>query len=50
MIPPPRKGREKLAKKRKSESAKEDSEEVGRTYGIDRLNIGEDNHDSYEYE
>ena len=46
MILSPRKRRKKLAKKRKSESAKSDPEEVEHTYGIDRLNIGEAKHDS----
>ena len=44
--PIPKKNKEKkLAKKRKSESAKADQEEVVRNYGIDRLNIGEAKHD-----
>ena len=36
-----------MAKNLKSESAKEDPEEFGRTYGIDCLNIGEAKHDFY---
>ena len=42
----PNKKKKKLAKNRKSESKKADPEELGRSYGIDRLNIGEAKHDS----
>ena len=34
-----------MAKRLNSESTKSDLEEVERTYGIDRLNIGEAKHD-----
>ena len=44
MIPFPRK------KDLKSKSAKSDTEDVGNTYGIDHLNIGEDKHDSDDSE
>ena len=46
MIQLPRKRREKLAKNCKSESAKSDPEDVGNTYGIYHLKIGEAKHDS----
>ena len=40
---------EKLGKKRKSESSKVDPEEVGSTYGIGHIKIGEAKHDLYDY-
>ena len=39
-----RKIRGELGKKYKSESAKSDPEDIGNTYGIDHLKIGEANH------
>ena len=42
----PRKRRGGVAKKRKSETTKAGSEDVGNTYGIDHLKIGETKHDS----
>ena len=48
--PIPKKNKEKKARKRKSESAKLDPEDVGNAYGIDHLKIGEAKHDLYESE
>ena len=45
MILLPRKGREKLDKRRKSESSKVEPEEFVNKYGIDHLKIGEAKHD-----
>ena len=39
--PIPKKNKEKKARKRKSEIAKLDPEDVGNAYGIDHLKIGE---------
>ena len=44
--PIPKKNKEKkLAKKRKSESAKVEPEDFGNNYGTDHLKIGEAKHD-----
>ena len=48
--PIPREKKEKLAKTRKTESAKAEPEDFGNTYGIDHLKIGEAKHDSDESE
>ena len=50
ILPQIKRRKRKLAKKRMSESAKSDTEEVGHTYGIDRLKIGEAIHYSDDSE
>ena len=50
MILFPLKRSKKLAKHCKSEIAKADPEDIGNTYGIDHLKIGEVKHDSYDLE
>ena len=44
--PIPKKKKEKLVKKRKSESAKADPKDCENTYGIEHFKIGEATHDS----
>ena len=50
ILPQIKRRKKKLAKKRMSESAKSDTEEVGHTYGIDRLKIVEAIHYSDDSE